>query len=372
MKRWSLIIILIVLISVLSSSSGWSETESVSVQLAILLDTSNSMDGLIAQAKTRLWQIVNELARVKCNGTTAELSVALFEYGNDGLPAGEGFLRLVAPLTRDLDLISEQLFNLETNGGSEYCGTVIDSAVSRLAWSKGLNDLRMIFIAGNEPFTQGNIDYQKACKAAIEKGIIINTIFCGDHSEGIETKWQHGAELADGRYLTIDHNQEIKPITTPQDAELVRLSDELNRTYLAYGKKGKAMRERQSEQDSNALSLGQGVMAERAVAKSSAHYVNTGWDLVDADKEGTVKLKEMKTEEFPEEMQSMSDEERQAYLEANRQKREQLQDQIQKLNEQRRTYIAEHMKNGARDTLDQAMIKAIHDQIKRKNLTISD
>ncbi len=32
------------------------------IQLAILLDTSNSMDGLIAQAKTQLWQIVNELA----------------------------------------------------------------------------------------------------------------------------------------------------------------------------------------------------------------------------------------------------------------------------------------------------------------------
>src|SRR5205823_3642790 len=32
------------------------------VQLAILLDTSNSMDGLIAQAKTQLWNIVNEFA----------------------------------------------------------------------------------------------------------------------------------------------------------------------------------------------------------------------------------------------------------------------------------------------------------------------
>ena len=38
------------------------------VQLAILLDTSNSMDGLIAQAKTQLWQIVNEFIAAKQDG----------------------------------------------------------------------------------------------------------------------------------------------------------------------------------------------------------------------------------------------------------------------------------------------------------------
>jgi hypothetical protein len=33
------------------------------VQIAILLDTSNSMDGLIGQAKTQLWNVVNEFVR---------------------------------------------------------------------------------------------------------------------------------------------------------------------------------------------------------------------------------------------------------------------------------------------------------------------
>jgi hypothetical protein len=30
------------------------------IQLVILFDTSNSMDGLLEQAKSRLWEIVNE------------------------------------------------------------------------------------------------------------------------------------------------------------------------------------------------------------------------------------------------------------------------------------------------------------------------
>src|SRR6187399_808181 len=65
------------------------------VQLAILLDTSNSMDGLIAQAKTQLWQIVNEFIAAKQDGKVPKVEVALFEYGNDGLPGKGGHIRLV-------------------------------------------------------------------------------------------------------------------------------------------------------------------------------------------------------------------------------------------------------------------------------------
>ena len=36
------------------------------IKVALLLDTSNSMDGLIDQAKAQLWDIVNELSYAKC------------------------------------------------------------------------------------------------------------------------------------------------------------------------------------------------------------------------------------------------------------------------------------------------------------------
>src|SRR5438045_3476712 len=36
--------------------------EKPKIQMAVLLDTSNSMDGLIGQARTQLWKIVNEFA----------------------------------------------------------------------------------------------------------------------------------------------------------------------------------------------------------------------------------------------------------------------------------------------------------------------
>ena len=63
------------------------ESKPPRIQLAILLDTSNSMDGLIDQAKTQLWNIVGQFSKTKLAGETPELEVALYQYGNDGLPA---------------------------------------------------------------------------------------------------------------------------------------------------------------------------------------------------------------------------------------------------------------------------------------------
>ena len=120
------------------------------IQMAILLDTSNSMDGLIEQAKTQLWKIVNELALAKRNGETPNLEVALYEYGKDSLPAGEGYMRMIVPLTTDLDRVSEELFKLKTNGGSEYCGQVIQMAARGLKWT--LDDLESHLYRGKRSF----------------------------------------------------------------------------------------------------------------------------------------------------------------------------------------------------------------------------
>src|SRR5688572_29060707 len=87
------------------------------IQIALLLDTSNSMDGLIGQAKSQLWRVVNDLAGARCRGRAPRVQVALYEYGNSGLAAGENYVRQVLPFTADLDRVSERLFDLRTNGG---------------------------------------------------------------------------------------------------------------------------------------------------------------------------------------------------------------------------------------------------------------
>src|ERR1041384_6344186 len=181
-----------------------------SIMLALLLDTSNSMDGLIDQAKSQLWKIVNELAGARCDDSSRPtIKIALYEYGNSGLPATLGYIRQVNPLTSDLDLISEKLFALRTNGGDEFCGQVIKTSLDELEWSASGADLKMIFIAGNEPFTQGEVPYRVSCTLAQQRDVVVNTIFCGPYDEGVETEWKSGATLTGGTYIRIaqDRNQ---------------------------------------------------------------------------------------------------------------------------------------------------------------------
>jgi hypothetical protein len=125
-------------------------TDAPLVQIAVLLDTSGSMQGLIEQAKTQLWKLVNEFITAKQDGKTPVVQVALYEYGKSSLRSEDHWIRQIQPLTRDLDKVSEELFALTTNGGDEYCGAVIQRATLDLAWDANPKVYKAIFIAGNE------------------------------------------------------------------------------------------------------------------------------------------------------------------------------------------------------------------------------
>lgn len=342
-----------------------------SILLALLLDTSNSMDGLIDQAKSQLWKIVNELAAAKCtDGSKPNIRIALYEYGNDGLPSSEGYIRLVSPLTDDLDIISEKLFALKTNGGNEFCGHVIRTSLNQLDWSASKADLKIIFIAGNEPFTQGQIPYQTACGLAKEKGVVVNTIFCGDFNEGMNTSWKTGADLTGGSYMSIEQNRRTVYVPTPYDDGIAQLNERLNNTYVYYGVQGSRKKELQSKQDENAESYGLANKVDRTVSKSGHAYKNSTWDLVDAVEDNEKVIAEAREEDLPNEMKGMSVDQRKTYVTKKSQERKSIQVEIQSLNKKRQEYIVTHTpKDPSGRMLDDVMIKAIKDQANLKNLS---
>ena len=303
-----------------------------------------------------------------------QLDLALYSFGKSGLPSKGGYIRQIVPFTNDLDKISKELFALKTSGGSEYCGWVIKNAVNQLKWSKAPDDLKVVFIAGNEAFTQGPIDYKESCKAAIKKGIIVNTIHCGSMSAGISGKWKDGAMLSDGKYLCINHNQRAVEIAAPQDAELVKLNSELNGTYIAYGVKGRQLKQNQIAQDMNSSSISSSNMASRVATKSSKFYYNGSWDIVDALEADKIDLGKMKKKDLPKEMREMDEEERNEYVVENAKKRKELQAKIQKLNDARKSYIAKEMKKrtGEDSSLGAAIIKAVRKQAEKRSFIFEE
>jgi len=337
------------------------------IKVALLLDTSNSMDGLIDQAKAQLWEIVNELSYAKCKNEQPNLQISLYEYGNDELSSSNGYIRKIIGFTSDLDDISKELFSLTTNGGSEYCGAVIQSSLENLDWGNNPDDLKMIFIAGNEPFTQGKISYQDAATNAKEKDVVVNTIFCGDYNQGISSSWKEGAQLTNGDYMSINHNQQTVHISTPYDDQILQLNIRLNKTYVYYGQNGRRKMEVQKKQDSNAYEYSKGNAVSRTITKSSHLYKNSTWDLVDAEEEiDDFSYDSLKEEDLPENLKDKSAEEIKIYVDSQRKTRNEIQSEIEVLNNKRKDYISTKTIESA-NALESAMLKALKKQAKAKN-----
>jgi von Willebrand factor type A domain len=340
------------------------------VQIALLLDTSNSMDGLIAQAKSQLWKVVNDLAYCHRDGQRPIIQVALYEYGNNNLSAAGNYIRQVSPFTTDLDLVSEKLFGLTTNGGEEYCGAVIGKAMRDLEWTSREDAYKVIFIAGNEPFTQGPVPYQETVAHAWRHDIHVNTIFCGTNQEGSSTGWQSGAHVGGGRYVSINSDAPVVAMKTPYDDEINRLGSRVNDTFVPMGQKGFSSKRRAKDMDEKAEALAPaGAHIERSLYKASSQY-GAEWDAVSAVSTGKVSVAHIPKQDLPVELKEKSTDEITAILKTKEKERTEIQKSLTDLQKKRQDYLVrEEKKQPAVTTLDKAMRDVVREQATHKNFS---
>lgn len=340
------------------------------VDLAICLDISGSMNGLIHAARQNLWAVVNQLAAVK---PTPKLRVALLTYGCNGHPPASGWVKVESGLTDDLDLISKLLFAQTTNGGEEYVARVVQTALEQLQWSAERATLKILFVCGNEGADQDKqVDFRATSKAAIARGVIVNSIYCGNPADALAPLWREVATLADGQFAAIDHNQNLA-IQTPFDEQLVKLSAAINETYLPYGKDGRAAAMNQKEQDKNAEGLGAQAAAQRCQTKGGGLYWNAGWDLVDACADPKFELDKLKAEDLPESMRAMQPADRRAHVEQHRQRRAELRQQVEELGKKRDAFVLEEQKKRgeqAAKTFESAVLQLVRAQAERAGLVL--
>ncbi len=346
---------------------------STQIDVVIALDVSGSMSGLIASAKQRLWDIVNQLGRAQ---PRPELRIAIVSYGNPGYGQHTGYVRIDLPFTSDLDAVNQTLFGFGTNGGEEYVARVVSTSIARLAWSTGQDALRILFVAGNEAATQDpQISIRQATQMANAKGIVVNTIFCGDENDNISAGWREVASMTNGLYASIDQNSAaVANIVTPQDEKLTELNQALNETYLAYGESGFRFRANQLEQDKNASAMSSTAIASRVATKAGFLYNSSAWDLVDAVKSGQP-LEEIAVEDLPDNMQSMDDEEREEFVKKQAEKRDAIKAEIITLDKDRRDFIAierERMAQTAPKGLDEVIQEGLRSLAEEKGFTFED
>ena len=356
------------------------------IDLVLCLDVSSSMNGLIDSAKIKLWDLVNEMARLK---PTPNLRVALYSFGHSNYDAAKGWVKKDLDLTTDLDDVYKALNALTINGGEEYVARVTHDALVDQKWTAQDGALKFIFVCGNEPANQDKqVSLDSVAERAKKDGVIVNTIYCGSPANAESRGWSEFAEKCGGRYMNIDQNKAGKQIAvkTEYDDQILKLNEQLNGTYVAYGKEGKDRKENQVQQDANAAKapsapgVGGGSAApvaalERAASKAGALYRNSTWDLVDRMKnDKDFDITKVKEEDLCDEMKKLKPEERLAYVKKKAEERAELQKKIGELSAKRQKKVDEEQAKQPRSesekALDEAVKGVVRDQAKAKGFEV--
>lgn len=374
MKKTPLIFALLVLMMTTVLPSLANDVSSVddsrAVDVVLALDVSLSMEDLLDSTRVRLWDVVGELSRLS---PTPELRVGLLTYGTERGSAENGWVVVESDLTDDLDAIYERLMSLAIGGYEEYVGRAVQTAVDEMSWSTDYQALRVVFIAGNESTNQdAEVDFRDAAALAEASDIIVNALYAGFRENGAASGWPELARAGLGNFSSIDPKTAMTQIQAPQDEALMELNRRLNETYVPYGSRGEAGLANQRAQDENATRLGVESCSSRIVAKGTALYTNASWDLVDAAMQEDFRWSLMHDDDLPEQLRTLDEAGRTAYVNEKRQQREAIQEAIQEISEERELFLREA--RAARDSLglDDAMRGVIRLQALAKGFTSRD
>src|SRR5213079_651243 len=102
---------------------------------------------------------------------------------------GDAYITKVFDLSDDLDAIHGHLKGFQAQGGGdgpESVNQALHDAVDKITWDGDKSTLRIIFLVGDAPphmDYKDDVKYPDTCKKAVELGILINTVQCGNDFE---------------------------------------------------------------------------------------------------------------------------------------------------------------------------------------------
>lgn len=346
-----------------------------SVEVVFVLDTTGSMGGLIAAAKEKIWAIANTLATAKPAPT---IKMGLVAYRD----RSDAYVTKVTDLTDDLDAVYKELMDFQAQGGGdgpESVNQALHEAITKIAWSKDDKTYRVVFLVGDaEPHMdyEDDVKYSQTCETAAKAEIVINSIQCGNNA-GATPHWTKIASLAEGSYFKVEQSGGAILTATPFDEDLAKLSTKLGGTRVYYGKaeERKARADKAEEADGAVAAAPVATAARRAefFAKEAGKKAFGGEkELVDAIRDEKIALDEIAEEELPEPLQKLNPTERKAYIEKQGKLRDEIQAKIAELGKKRQAYIKAELekqaKSGKKDSLDEAVYKAIKKQAADRGL----
>ena len=338
------------------------------IEAVFVLDTTGSMGGLIEGAKQKIWSIANRLL----DGTPQpEVRLGLVGYRD----RGDEYVTRRQDLTDDVDTVYAQLRAFQAHGGGdtpESVNQALHEAVTLFDWSEDPSVYRVIFLVGDAPPKQypDDVPYRDSLAMAQDKGILVNTIQCGNHGP-TQQVWAEIASFGQGQFTAIAQSGGMVATSTPMDAELSRLNRLVAKTMVAWG--DRRQRHDLRAKQKRAVEAGDSVASERlSYLSKKGGKVNSGRsDLVDALENGEVAFEELDRSALPAELQSYSQEELKGHLAEQSRQRRELQRQIRELVESRDAYLRESLKESAEreeNSFDAQVVETLRVQAKAKGI----
>jgi len=351
--------------------------DKATLEMVFVLDTTGSMSGLIEGAKQRIWGIVNEVMQ---QSARPAVKIGLVAYRDNG----DEYVTKVTPLTSDLDAVYSALMDYRADGGGDTPENVrraLAEGVHAAGWSNDTQrTARIVFLVGDAPPHDDYTNEQPTtatADAAVKRGMIVNTIQCGQ-IDGTREVWQAIARQGAGQYFAIAQDGGVQVITTPYDEQLGILSQKLGGTFLAYGGGGGArgiatrtelMAKQARTEEAVAVRAPASAQAERALNKALNSEAYSG-DLLQSIENESVKLDAVKGEDLPDELRKLSRAERKREIDQRLADRKKLRAEIVALSKQRDAYIAAARKKqaGPQTGFDAAVAAALKEQLARKGI----
>ena len=336
------------------------------VDVVFVLDTTGSMSGLIQTAKEKIWSIATTMASAR---QTPEIRIGLVAYRD----RGDAYVTRVVDLSGDLDSVYATLMDFQADGGGdgpESVNRALYDAVHKVSWSGQEQAYQVIFLVGDAPphMDYNEVQYPEIVASAADRGIVINTIQCGDMPMTVEP-WTQIASLSNGRFFQVEQAGSAVAFATPFDDEIAELSAQLDDTRLYYGSAEEKARMRGKIAATEKLNEGSSVAS---LARRGSFNASSGGrsnllgdnELVAAVADGTVDLDELEEDALPEALVPMAPEEQEAYVAELARKRSDLQRRIRDLSEERSAYLDEKVEQagGLEDSLDQQIYEAVKEQ----------
>ena len=358
--RSSFFIVLFCVYGSLCSANHTIEADTPKIQMALLLDISGSMNGLISQTQGQLWNLVNEMSNYEKDNIIPQIELAIIAYGNGTVD--NRYTEVLSEFTSEIDVISEKLFGIKTYGGNEWCADAIQIALDTLDWSKDTNDLKMIIIAGNERFDQGSIAYDSICAVVAKRDILLNTVFCGEREAGIEMLWESAAIIGKGSYANINQDLELQREETPFDTKIAQLYEQYKGTYIFFGDDAFIHFQRIQEQDGKVQRMGKAFFRERIIYKLK-HEPLMSYDLIDVFEKGREHLHAIPKEQLPDALQNISKKDLEKFVMQGQIRRSFIKDAIEVYAQQVGNYYDTIYKNEEEKTFEMAIQEVIKKQL---------